>query len=148
MNTKVISFDNLYQGEYVIQNLIKTDNNCSAHFEYSRHPGRGIELVVNTYNPKHKTSFFLHSLYGESKVDALEKMYEYIFYLKESLKKEDSQYFNYTVEWYNPKLNRKEKSTFCGKNIQEIVNKFFYGKHRKEDKITIYSIILNPSPCI
>ena len=71
MNIKYTTFHSIYEGEYAIQDLIKNDNNCSAHFNYSHHPPKGFELIVVTYNPKHKTSFFLHSLYGESKLKAL-----------------------------------------------------------------------------
>ena len=140
-NKNVVVFDSVYEGEYKIQDLIKADNNCSAHFTYSRYPGKGYELVVVTYNPKHKTSFFLHSLDGNTKIEALEKMYAHIIELKNSLKKEKSEYYNYSVEWFNPKLKRRETSTFYGKKIQDIVNKFFYGK-KHDCNILIYSIKL------
>ena len=142
MNTKIRNFDSVYEGEFAISDLIKSDNNCSAHFEYCRLPGKGYELVVVTYNPKHQTSFFLHSLHGDTKIDALEKMLKHIMELKESLKKSNPSYYNYTVEWYNPKLKRRESSTFYGKRIQDIVNKFFYDK-RTNTEIVIYSITLN-----
>ena len=79
MNKKVLHFDSIYAGEYAIQELVKNDNNSSAHFKYSHHPPKGYELVVITYNPNHKTSFFLHSLYGETQKKALENMYDHIF---------------------------------------------------------------------
>ena len=142
MNSTDYKFQSVYEGEYGIQNLIKSDNNCSAHFTYSRHPGRGFELVIVTYNPNHKTSFFLHSLYGDTKIDALQKMYEHIFNLKNTLKDKDSNYLNYIVEWYNPKQKRKETSSFYGISIQDVIHKFYYDKHTKTD-ILIYSIKLN-----
>ena len=77
-NENKIIFDSVYQGEYTIQNLIKSDNNCSAHFTYNRYPGKGYELIVITYNPTHETSFFLHSLDGTTKIDALEKRVKYL----------------------------------------------------------------------
>ena len=58
-NENKIIFDSVYQGEYTIQNLIKSDNNCSAHFTYNTYPGRGFELIVMTYNPKHQTFHFV-----------------------------------------------------------------------------------------
>jgi len=136
------TFDCVYQGEYTIQNLIKSDNNCSAHFTYNRYPGKGFELIVMTYNPKHQTSFFLHSLEAKTKVEALAKMYDHIFNLKESFKKDDSPYLNYIVEWYNDKLGKRATSNFYGKKIQDVINKFYYGKHDKKDAL-IYSIKLN-----
>tara|TARA_Y100001970_G_scaffold264335_1_gene350827 strand:+ start:1204 stop:1653 length:450 start_codon:yes stop_codon:yes gene_type:complete len=146
MNKKIVCFDSIYDGEYAIQDLIKNDNNCSAHFQYSHHPPRGYELVVMTYNPSHKTAFFLHSLYAETQKKALENMYDHIFNLKTTLKEKDSPYLNYTVEWYNSKEKKRIKSTFFGKSIQEVISKFFYGKYGKEaEKTPIYSIILNPN---
>ena len=135
-------FESIYQGEYEIQNLIKNDNNCSAHFIYNRYPGKGYELIVVTYNPKHQTSFFLHSLEGKTKVKALEKMYEHIFNLKNTLKKGDSPYLHYIVEWYNSKLSKRVTSSFYGTRIQDVITKFYYGKHN-EKEILIYSIKLN-----
>ena len=135
-------FDSIYQGEYAIQNLIKADNNCSAHFTYNRYPGKGFELIVITYNPTHQTSFFLHSLMAETKVEALQNMYEHIHNLKHSLGKKDSPYLHYTVEWYNSKLNKKVTSSFYGTKIQDIINKFYYNRHN-EKNIIIYSIKLN-----
>tara|TARA_Y100001970_G_C14229705_1_gene857849 strand:+ start:1688 stop:2143 length:456 start_codon:yes stop_codon:yes gene_type:complete len=142
MSENIWKFDSIYQGEYAIQNLIKSDNNCSAHFTYNRYPGKGYELIIVTYNPTHQTSFFLHGLEGETKIQALEKMYEHIHNLKNSLGKKDSPYLHYIVEWYNSKLNKKVTSSFYGTRIQDIINKFYYGKHNKKE-ILIYSIKLN-----
>ena len=135
-------FDSVYQGEYAIQNLIKSDNNCSAHFTYNRYPGKGYELIVITYNPKHQTSFFLHSLEANTKVKALRIMYDHIHDLKNSLNKKDSPYLHYIVEWYNSKLSKRVTSSFYGTSIQNIINKFYHGKHNEKD-ILIYSIKLN-----
>jgi len=148
MNTKIKNFNSIYAGEYAIQDMIKNDNNCSAHFEYSHLPGKGFELVVVTYNPKHETSFFLHSVDGKSKIDALQKMYEHIYNLKVTLKEANSGYVNYTIEWYNNSTSKRVKSSFYGKSLQEVIGKFFYGKHGKNAEITIYSIVLNPNPVI
>lgn len=140
MNIDKCKFDSIYQGEYAIQNLIKSDNNCSAHFTYSRIPSKGFELVVVTYNPEHQTSFFLHSLEGDTKIQSLENMYTHIYNLKNTLKKSDSPYLHYIVEWFNKKINKKVTSNFYGTNIQNIINKFYYNK---KNNILIYSIRLN-----
>jgi len=139
-----INFKNMYEGEHTIQKLIKSDNNCSAHFEYSNITLKGIELTVITYNPSHKTSFFLHSLYGKNKIEVLEKMYKHIYELKTTLKKKESPYLNYLIEWYNPKEKEKVTSSFYGENIQQVLKKFYYGKY-KENNIIIYNMKLIPS---
>ena len=33
---KYMKFENVFEAEYKIQELIKNDNNCSAHFEYEK----------------------------------------------------------------------------------------------------------------
>jgi hypothetical protein len=60
------------------------------------------------------------------------------------LNKKESQYFNYTIEWYNFE-EKRVKSIFYGKSIQDVIGKFFYGKHGKESNINIYSITLIPN---
>tara|TARA_X000000368_G_C22775018_1_gene598882 strand:+ start:66 stop:506 length:441 start_codon:yes stop_codon:yes gene_type:complete len=136
-------FETIYEGENAIQQMIKNDNNCSAHFEYHNSLGN-VELIVVTYNPKHKTFFFLHSLVAPTKKKALSEMYEHIYKLKYTLTKKDSPYFNYTITWYNSKDNKQHESSFYGENIQQVISKFYYGKHNK-CKDTIYKIILNPA---
>lgn len=138
-----MDFDTIYEGENAISDLIKNDNNCSAHFEYTRIIPDSFELTVVTYNPSHKNYFHLHTLIDKSKIDCLKKMYEHIHSLKKTLKKKDSPYLNYTIEWYNPKTSRVETSSFYGENIQKVLSKFFYGKHKKN--ILIRKIILNPA---
>ena len=69
-------------------------------------------------------------------------MYNHIYNLKESIKKNDSPYLHYTVVWYNSKLGKKVTSNFYGKKILDIVNKFYYN-HNKEKNILIHSIRLN-----
>lgn len=141
------NFNSVFEGENKIQNLIKNDNNCSAHFDYNNNSHNNTcKLVVTTYNPKHKTHFLLHSIIGNNKIDALKEMYNHIYNLKKTLSKKNSPYLNYTIEWYNPDNNKKEHSSFYGENIQEVIYKFFYGK--TNDNILIYNIKLNPNPCI
>ena len=68
----MVNFNSVFEGENQIQNLIKNDNNCSAHFEYNKNLINNIyELVVTTYNPKHKTSFLLHKISGKNRIDTL-----------------------------------------------------------------------------
>ena len=98
-------FDTVYEGENAIQEMIKNDNNCSAHFEYNNRIN-DIELVVVTYNPKHKSFFFLHSLEAPTKKKALSLMYNHIYELKYTLTKQDSPYFNYTITWYSWKKQK------------------------------------------
>ena len=45
----MVNFNSVFEGENKIQNLIKNDNNCSAHFEYT--------IVVRAHKAEVLTSF-------------------------------------------------------------------------------------------
>lgn len=81
-----IKFKNMYEGEYMISELIKGDNGCYTHFEYNSlyDGGTNTTLLVITYNPVNKTHFILHQLNGSNGMDALKKMYNQL-YLKLNL---------------------------------------------------------------
>jgi len=74
-------FKNIYEGEYMISELIKRDDGCYAHFDYDYvyQGGTNISLKVIIYNPIHKTYFLLHHIDGINTLDALYKMYEHIY---------------------------------------------------------------------
>ena len=87
-NENKIIFDSVYQGEYTIQNLIKSDNNCSAHFRYERWRSNGKnKLSIVTYNPKSETSFLLHSIEmaNNDDIEIYECMYDHVVNLKKTL---------------------------------------------------------------
>ena len=48
-------FKNIYEGEYMISELIKGDGGCYAHFDYDSvyQGGTNTKLKVITYNPIH-----------------------------------------------------------------------------------------------
>ena len=83
----VAKFANVYEGEYMISELIKGDSGCYTHFDYESvyQGGTNISLKVITYNPTHKTHFLLHQVDGIDSIDALKKMYDHIFNIKELL---------------------------------------------------------------
>jgi len=140
-------FGNVYEVEYSIQELIKNDSNCSAHFEYEELSFKRLKLNLVTYNPKHKTHFLLFSLMGEpdKKLELIKEMYIHVYTLKVALAKGDSPYVCYTIEWYCDKTNKRVKSSFYGENIEQVLLKFNYN-HDKP--LTIYSMQLNPQPNI
>ena len=138
-----IPFQNIYEAERAIQELIEKDNNCSAHFAYGA-SSMNYNLDLVTYNPVHKNHFLLNSTNGKTKIQAINKMYKYLTDLKESTKQKNSNLLNYTVEWYNHADTKMFRSSFysASERIEQIINKVYYGKTR--GSITIYSIKLNP----
>lgn len=139
---KYMKFENVFEAEYKIQELIKNDNNCSAHFEYEKMSDNTYELACTTFNPIHKKYFLLHKCRETTKLAAVNEMYNHIFNLKTSLDKKDSPYLLYTIEWYCPEANKSITSTFYGDSIEQVLLKFNYGK---KNKLTIYSMKLNPT---
>ena len=73
-------FKNIYEGEYMISELIKGDDGCYAHFDYDSvyQGGTNTKLKVITYNPIHKTHFLLYQIDGINALDTLHKMYDHI----------------------------------------------------------------------
>ena len=141
------TFENVYEAEHAIQELIKNDNNCSAHFEYEILNFRRLKLNLITYNPKHNTHFLLFSIIEntEDKLELIKQMYEHVYTLRTTLAEKDSPYVSYTIEWYCDKTQKRIKSSFYGETIEQVLIKFNYN-HDKP--LTIYSMQLNPQPNI
>ncbi|WP_040497202.1 hypothetical protein [Fulvivirga imtechensis] len=104
-------------------------------FEYRNIEGK-IKLDLITINPRHNQSFLFHSVIGSDKVDALNKMLDYVEHYKE---KESS----YTIQWI-AKGNNKELHTsyFRASSIYDALDKLYYG--RDSNTITVFSVVLNP----
>ena len=135
-------FTNIYEGEIAIQNMIKNDNNCSAHFNYEvNHSTLLVTLELVTYNPAHKAAFLLHTVEAGNNCKAINKIYEYLYNLKTTLKSKNDPYLSYTLEWYNSTAKKNEISYFGGENMEEILRKFYYGKLKTTK---IFNIKLNP----
>ena len=131
-------FKNIYEAERTIAQMIDKDNGCSAHFKYI-HSSNTCKLDLVTYNPLHRTHFLLHSLEGDTQIDALRKMHEYIVQMAHCR----SKLLSYTIEWYNSDGKGESfVSSFYGTGIEDVVKKFLYGK--SPNSITIFSIKLNP----
>lgn len=106
----------------------------SLVFEFTSE-GTKSRLNLITVNPIHHQSFLFHTTEGYDKVDALNKMLEYVKNYKE---KESS----YTIQWSIRNQNDLQTSYFRAKNIFEAMNKLTFG--RDVNSIIVYSIVLNP----
>jgi hypothetical protein len=138
-------FKNIYEGEYMISELIKGDNGCYTNFDYDSvyQGGTNTTLKVITYNPTHKTHFLLHQIDGIDALDTLHKMYDHIYNIKELLQqKSNTKYASYTVEWWHVDKQGINRSYFYGQNIEEVMRKFYYRKRKEE--YTVLSVRLNP----
>ena len=84
-------FKNIYKAENAIKELIKTESNCTSHFNYIKLKKKGIlngrvvdqivTLELITFNPTHETEFLFHSLKTKNKLQSLNLMYKHIYNL-------------------------------------------------------------------
>ncbi len=93
------------------------------------------KLNLITVNRRHNQSFLFHSLIGIDKLDALQKMLDYVRTYRE-------QESSYTIQWAEPNKKELQTSYFRAKNMYEALDKFYYG--RDVNSITVFSIVLNP----
>jgi len=120
-----------------IQNEVKAILGLSDNefvFEFSSAEGK-VKLDLITINQRHNQSFLFKYVLGFDKVDALNKMVEYV----KNYKKQDD---SYTIQWMNKDGKELETSYFRGRNIYDVLDKFNYG--RDINTINIFSITLNP----
>ena len=94
-----------------------------------------VMLHVITVNTRHNQSFLFHQLEGIDKLDALQKMLEYV----EGYKEKDS---SYTVQWSLRGEGELHTSYFRAKNIHEALDKLYFD--RDPNSITVFSVMLNP----
>lgn len=75
-----ISFDNIYEGEYMISKLVENHTKCFSSFSYSLlYPGgTNTSLQLISYNPHDKKYKILYKTHGVNMEDSLKKMYIYL----------------------------------------------------------------------
>ncbi|MGD1841842.1 MAG: hypothetical protein ACFB0B_13245 [Thermonemataceae bacterium] len=88
-----------------------------------------IRLDLITINKEHNQKFLFHAITGGSKIAILEEM---IVYIKEYT----ANLENYAIEWLDTKHNTKvQVSWFRGKDIFDVLEKFYYEKEKSRFKI-------------
>jgi len=75
-----ISFDNIYEGEYMISQLVQKHTKCFASFNYNLlYPGgTNTTLQLISYDPSNKKYKILYKTHGVNMEDSLKKMYIYL----------------------------------------------------------------------
>jgi len=75
-----ISFDNIYEGEYMISKLVENHTKCFSSFSYSLlYPGgTNTALQLISYDPSNKKYKVLYQTNGVNTEDSLVKMYIYL----------------------------------------------------------------------
>ena len=93
------------------------------------------KLNLITVNPRHNQSFLLNTSIGVDKLDALQKMFDYV---KDSYETESS----FTIQWRVNGDSELHTSYFRARNMYEALDKLYY--NRDLNNITVYSLVLNP----
>ncbi len=138
MQTNILSLEDK------ITRLIKAENK-TVHFDYEAETittDDSVEYIAKvsayTFNANTGETFLLKSEKGESSLEALQKIYNYVESNKETMS-------SFTVHWTkleNGKLGSYNTSYFYCHDITEVISKFFAGKSIKD--YVIYDIKLNP----
>lgn len=103
-------------------------------FEYSNVEGRS-KLDLITINPRHRQSFLFHSVEAYDRLDAINKMLDYVKNYKE---KEN----HYTIQWMTRGDDELHTSYFRASDVYGALDKLNYG--RDMNKISVLSVVLNP----
>ena len=138
MNTskRVLHQDSMLQAAEIRKEIIERLGIASENliFEFSDQ-GDKVRLDLITINPKHRQSFLFQSITGDSRLDALYAMLDYVKYYKERDQ-------SYTIQWCLKGENELHTSYFRAANIFQALEKFSYG--RDVNSVIIFSITLNP----
>lgn len=75
-----ITFNNIYEGEYLISKLVQKHTKCFASFNYNLlYPGgTNTTLQLISYDPSNKKYKILYKTHGVNMEDSLKKMYIYL----------------------------------------------------------------------
>lgn len=103
-------------------------------FEFTELEGK-LRLDLITVNPRHSQSFLFHSVWAIDRLDAMQKMLDYV---REYRERENS----YTVQWKAHGDAELHTSYFRANNIYEALDKLYYD--RDMNLITVFSVVLNP----
>lgn len=107
-----------------VSELVKSDNNCTVHFDYKKAQGTSldkVELTVTTFNPSHNEKFVLMKAVEIGTIKCLEKVISYL----EHHKKFQS---SYTVIWSEKMKFQTNTSYFHAYDMQEVLDRFYEGK--------------------
>ena len=118
--------------QQAIESYLGVEGSLIFDFEQE---GNQTKLNLITINHRHRQSFLFRTEVGIHKLDALQKMFEYVRTYKE---RENS----YTIQWRVNGEKDLHTSYFRAKDMYDALDKLYY--NRNHHNITIYSIILNP----
>ena len=118
-----------------ISDILGHDSNHALRFNFQEKDGL-CSLYLETVHPRYDQMFLFHATSGTDRIDALQKMLDYVKTYKEKSN-------SYTIQWSAHGERGVRTSYFTGASIEEALEKFSYGRDR--NKTTIFLISLNPN---
>ena len=125
-------------------------------FNYLTNDGK-TTLQLATMNPRHQQVFLFHTTTGFDEIETLNKMKEYVqennVIEYKTFKGIPNSKSMYTIQWAITDINELQTSYFTGKNLYEILDKFYYVANSFKTTGTpgkgvtgtiIFNITLNP----
>ena len=130
--------------------LLNGKNGVSVHFIY-----KNETLKLITYNNNTNEFFLLKEIVNTSEKDDLidyqllcyQEMLTYVENLVESIdnkKPNEGLGDSYSVEWCKVGQSPINISYFYGKDIEDVLKKFYFGKEGIKHMFTIFDVKLNP----
>lgn len=120
--------------EKEIIEILGQDSNHRVNFNYRDHLGN-VQLNIETINPRYNQMFLFFTEVGVTKLDVLTKALEYTRHYRD-------QSDSYTIQWTSAGEKEVRTSYFHGRSIEEVLEKFRYGRDR--NKTTVFLVSLNP----
>jgi hypothetical protein len=150
MKTEINYSQEILKFQSKIFKLIHPQNGVSVHFRFD--PYTGLDLV--TYNGKNDEFFLLKHLNvitsdigkDNQEYNMYLEMFEYVKHLVTSIeenKGDETIGYSFTVIW-SRKDGPSQTSYFYGKDVEDILKKFYYGKEGVKHLFIIYDIKMNP----
>ncbi|MCB9245456.1 MAG: hypothetical protein H6606_03415 [Flavobacteriales bacterium] len=126
--------------QHKIAEVLRKDNGVTCHFDYHVNlmsSEETVKLNLLTYNERHDEYMLFHTTKGNSSIDCLTRMWDYI-HLSHPKSREDS----YTVSWRKHEDQDIRTSYFRATSSEDAIRKFFHEKSEEDYKVL--SVVLNP----
>ncbi len=108
--------------------------NNSIAFQFEESNASWFLRLITT-NPNHNQSFLFHTSVGDTQLEAIQQMLNYV----KAFKDDES---SYTIQWTLLGEQSLHTSYFRAKNIIGALDKLYFG--RDPNSITVFSVIMNP----
>lgn len=121
--------------QHKIARVLWNDNGVSTHFDYHVNlmsDDETVKLNLLTYNERHDEYMLLHTTIGQSSIDCLKKMYEYL-----TKQHHTGVKYTFTINWRKKGEDDMHLSYFRARSAEEATSKFFHEKNTDDYEFEI-----------